>query len=144
MNRKAPRAYAGLKELAPAGEKMFPMPLPKSSRVEAGIIWPPPQRAMRTKRLLIYRWQPEGGASPRLDTFSIDLDQCGPMVLDALIKIKEQVDGTLTFRRSCREGVCGSCAMNIDGANDLACIFPIADIPGDLVIYPLNHMRVIK
>jgi succinate dehydrogenase / fumarate reductase iron-sulfur subunit len=79
-----------------------------------------------------------------LDTFEIDLAECGPMVLDALIKIKNEIDPTLTFRRSCREGICGSCSMNIDGTNTLACIKPIEDVPGDINIYPLPHMKVIK
>ena len=66
------------------------------------------------------------------------------MVLDALIKIKNEIDTTLTFRRSCREGVCGSCAMNIDGVNTLACLKPIEEIKKDIKIYPLPHMRVVK
>ena len=72
------------------------------------------------------------------------MDGCGPMVLDALIKIKNEIDSTLTFRRSCREGICGSCAMNIDGNNALACISACADVKGDVKIYPLPHMPVIK
>ena len=66
------------------------------------------------------------------------------MVLDALIKIKNEIDSTLSFRRSCREGVCGSCAMNIDGVNTLACIKPISEVKGDIKVYPLPHMKVIK
>ena len=66
------------------------------------------------------------------------------MVLDALIKIKNEVDSTLTFRRSCREGICGSCSMNIDGLNTLACLKPIEDVKGDVQIYPLPHMPVVK
>lgn len=118
--------------------------LPKNCRVIAGKIWPSPEGAARTRRFRIYRWDPDRGGNPRLDTFALDLDACGPMVLDALIKIKNEIDSTLTFRRSCREGVCGSCAMNIDGANHLACIRPIADSTDDVEIYPLNHMSVIK
>ena len=76
--------------------------------------------------------------------FEIDLDDCGPMVLDALIKIKNEIDTTLTFRRSCREGICGSCAMNIDGTNTLACLKPIDEVKGDVKIYPLPHMPVVK
>ena len=69
----------------------------------------------------------------------------GPMVLDALIYIKNEIDPTLTFRRSCREGICGSCAMNIDGGNTLACLKPTADDEGARsAIYPLPHMPVIK
>ncbi|MDG2269519.1 MAG: succinate dehydrogenase iron-sulfur subunit, partial [Alphaproteobacteria bacterium] len=92
----------------------------------------------------IYRWSPDDDQNPRLDTYHVDLDDCGPMVLDALIKIKNEVDSTLAFRRSCREGVCGSCAMNIDGGNTLACTKYIADAKGDLKIYPLPHQAVIK
>ena len=80
-----------------------------------------PPGATRVKALEIYRYDPDSGANPRLDTFHVDLDDCGPMVLDALFWIKNKVDPSLTFRRSCREGVCGSCAMNMDGTNWLAC-----------------------
>jgi succinate dehydrogenase / fumarate reductase iron-sulfur subunit len=118
--------------------------LPANSRVQAGRIWPAPIGASRTKRFRIYRWDPDEGGNPRLDVFTLDLDRCGPMALDALIKIKDEIDSTFTFRRSCREGVCGSCAMNIDGANHLACLTPIGSIKGDVRIYPLNHLAVIK
>ena len=79
----------------------------------------------------IYRYDPDSGANPRYDTYTIDLDKCGPMVLDALIKIKNEIDPTLTFRRSCREGICGSCSMNMDGRNGLACTTAIEDLKGD-------------
>jgi len=80
-------------------------------------------RAEKTKKFAIYRWNPDQpGDKPRMEEFSVDLNACGPMVLDALIKIKNEMDPTLTFRRSCREGICGSCAMNIGGINTLACI----------------------
>ena len=92
----------------------------------------------------IYRWNPDNKNNPRLDSYEIDKKKCGPMVLDALIKIKDEIDTTLTFRRSCREGVCGSCAMNINGINTLACLKPINEINKDVKIYPLPHMRVIK
>ena len=82
--------------------------------------------------------------NPRIDTYEIDLDNCGPMVLDAIIKIKNEIDSTLTFRRSCREGICGSCVFNADGTNTLACIKAIADIKGDVKIYLLPHMEVVK
>jgi succinate dehydrogenase / fumarate reductase iron-sulfur subunit len=118
--------------------------LPPKSRVRNGRTWSAPPEAVRIKRFRIYRWDPDSGGNPRLDTFDLDLDRCGPMVLDALIKIKNEIDSTLTFRRSCREGVCGSCAMNIDGANHLACTTPIAGIRGEVRVYPLNHMAVIK
>ena len=92
----------------------------------------------------IYRWSPDDDENPRLDSFEVDLDDCGPMVLDALIKIKSEQDSTLTFRRSCREGICGSCSMNIDGTNTLACLKSIKDVHGDVKIFPLLHMPVVK
>lgn len=96
------------------------------------------------KRFLIYRYDPDNGENPRVDTYEIDLNNCGPMVLDALLKIKNEIDPTLTFRRSCREGICGSCAMNIDGTNTLACTKAIDEIKGDVKVYPLPHMEVVK
>ena len=96
------------------------------------------------RRFKIYRWDPEAGQNPRYDTFEIDLEACGPMVLDALIKIKNEVDPTLTFRRSCREGICGSCSMNMNGRNGLACTTAIEDLSGEVRITPLPHMQVVK
>jgi succinate dehydrogenase / fumarate reductase iron-sulfur subunit len=98
----------------------------------------------RWKEFRVYRWSPDDGKNPRIDSYTIDLDDCGPMVLDALLKIKNEIDPTLTFRRSCREGICGSCAMNIDGTNTLACTKPIDEIKGAVNIYPLPHMPVVK
>lgn len=90
----------------------------------------------------IYRYDPEEKQKPYIATYPVDMNDCGPMVLDALIKIKNEQDSTLTFRRSCREGICGSCAMNIDGGNTLACL---KDVEGDTTkIYPLPHMYVVK
>jgi len=103
-----------------------------------------PKACKRPKNFKIYRWSPDNDANPRLDTYTIDLDSCGPMVLDAIIYIKNNIDSTLTFRRSCREGICGSCAMNIDGTNTLACTKPIEEISGPVKIYPLPHMDVVK
>ena len=123
---------------------MAQLTLPKNSRVGAGKTWPAPDGAGRTRRFKVYRWSPDEGGNPRLDSYDIDMDSCGPMVLDALIKIKNEVDSTLTFRRSCREGICGSCAMNIDGTNTLACTQAIEDIRGDVKIYPLPHLEVVK
>lgn len=100
--------------------------------------------AQRVKTFEIYRWDPDTGGSPRTQKYEIDLAQCGPMVLDALIKIKNEVDPTLTFRRSCREGICGSCAMNIDGTNTLACLCKITPESAKTKIYPLPHMYVVK
>jgi succinate dehydrogenase / fumarate reductase iron-sulfur subunit len=118
--------------------------LPANSKVGIGKTYPAAAGAKRVRNFKIYRWNPEDGQNPRLDTYQIDLDQCGPMVLDALIKIKNEVDTTLTFRRSCREGICGSCAMNIDGTNTLACLKAIDDVKGEVKIYPLPHMEVVK
>ena len=96
------------------------------------------------KVFYIYRYKPESESKPRIERFEINVNKCGPMVLDALINIKDTIDSTLTFRRSCREGICGSCAMNIDGTNTLACLKPIKDIKGKIKIYPLPHMKVVK
>ena len=118
--------------------------LPANSKVKEGRVFKAPLDAKRVRSFKIYRWSPDDGQNPSIDTYEIDLDACGPMVLDALIKIKNETDTTLTFRRSCREGICGSCAMNIDGTNTLACLKPIEDCKGDVKIYPLPHMPVIK
>jgi succinate dehydrogenase / fumarate reductase, iron-sulfur subunit len=118
--------------------------LPRNSKVEVGRSWEAPEGAAKVREVRVYRWNPDDGANPRIDTYRIDEDDCGPMVLDALIKIKDEVDATLTFRRSCREGICGSCSMNIDGSNTLACTKPMAEIDGPLKIYPLPHQPVVK
>ncbi len=118
--------------------------LPKNSRIQKGRHFPAPQGSKNVRAFRVYRWDPDSGENPRIDTYELDLDQCGPMVLDAVIKIKNEIDPTLTFRRSCREGICGSCAFNIDGTNTLACTKAIEDIRGDVKIYPLPHMPVIK
>jgi len=123
---------------------MVEFTLPANSRVRAGKKFPAPAGAKRVKSFKIYRWDPDAGENPRTDIFNVDLDACGPMVLDALIKIKNEVDPSLTFRRSCREGICGSCAMNIDGTNTLACLKPIDEVKGEVRIYPLPHMPVVK
>lgn len=118
--------------------------LNKHSRIKKGKVFEAPAGAKNLRTFKIYRWDPETGENPRMDTFKIDMDRCGPMVLDALNLIKNEIDPTLTFRRSCREGICGSCAMNIDSYNTLACLKPIADIKGDIVISPLPHLDVVK
>ena len=115
-----------------------------SAKIGIGKTVPGPPGATRVRAFKVYRWNPDDGKNPLIDTFEIDLNDCGPMVLDALIKIKNEIDTTLTFRRSCREGVCGSCAMNIDGVNTLACTKAIADIEGAVRIYPLPHLPVVK
>jgi succinate dehydrogenase / fumarate reductase iron-sulfur subunit len=118
--------------------------LPRNSKIGTGTTFAPPPDAQRLRRFHVYRWNADNGNNPTIDTYSLDLADCGPMVLDALIKIKNEIDTTLTFRRSCREGVCGSCAMNIDGVNTLACIKAIDEIKGDVNIYPLPHLPVVK
>ncbi|MDE2465588.1 MAG: succinate dehydrogenase iron-sulfur subunit [Alphaproteobacteria bacterium] len=128
---------------------MVQFTLPRGSEPKPGKVWPGPTTAngkkpKRTKDFRVYRFNPDEGGNPTIDTYRVDLESCGPMVLDALIKIKNEVDPTLTFRRSCREGVCGSCAMNIDGKNTLACTKPISEISGSVKIYPLPHMPVVK
>jgi succinate dehydrogenase / fumarate reductase iron-sulfur subunit len=124
---------------------MVQLALPKNSRVRPdGKSHAAPSGAKTPRTFQVYRYDPDGGDNPRLDSYEIDLADCGPMVLDALIKIKAEVDSGLTFRRSCREGVCGSCAMNIDGENTLACTKAIDDVTGEVRIHPLPHMAVIK
>jgi succinate dehydrogenase / fumarate reductase iron-sulfur subunit len=128
--------------------KRFPIPrragVDPASRITSGKTWTAPVGATRVKRFEIYRYDPDSKNNPRLDVYEVDLDSCGPMVLDVLIKIKNEIDPTLTFRRSCREGVCGSCAMNIDGTNWLACTRFISETSNTASIYPLNNLPVIK
>ncbi|MCY3803557.1 MAG: succinate dehydrogenase iron-sulfur subunit [Gammaproteobacteria bacterium] len=118
--------------------------LPANSVVKPGKTYPAATGSGQTKKVVVYRYDPDSEENPRTDTYEIDLDTCGPMVLDALIKIKNEIDSTLTFRRSCREGICGSCSMNINGSNTLACIKAIEEIKGDIKVYPLPHMQVVK
>jgi succinate dehydrogenase / fumarate reductase iron-sulfur subunit len=118
--------------------------LPKNSKISGkGRAYRAPE-AKRVKKFRIYRWDPDKSENPRYDTYEVDLDHCGPMVLDALIKIKNEIDPTLTFRRSCREGICGSCSMNMNGKNGLACTTAIEEISGEVRITPLPHMEVVK
>ena len=123
---------------------MVQLTLPKNSKVTEGRTWKRPTGARNVTAFRVYRWNPEDGANPRMDTYFVDRDDCAPMVLDALIWIKNKIDPSLTFRRSCREGVCGSCAMNIDGTNTLACTKGMDEIKGPIRIYPLPHMPVVK
>ena len=118
--------------------------LPPESRVQRGKTHPAQGGSTNTKRFLVYRYDPDVGQPPRLDTYDVDIDDCAPMVLDALLKVKDDIDSTLAFRRSCREGICGSCAMNIDGRNTLACTQPWREINGAVKVYPLPHLAVIK
>jgi len=119
-----------------------PTPASKTSTVKEPTADPDAQ----IKTFHIYRWNPdEPSTKPRMQAYTLDLKKTGPMMLDALIRIKNEVDPTLTFRRSCREGICGSCAMNIDGVNTLACLCRIpTDTKQETKIYPLPHTYVVK
>jgi succinate dehydrogenase / fumarate reductase iron-sulfur subunit len=124
---------------------MVQLRLPENSRVKKGRHHPAPDGAGKTKSFRVYRYDPEEPANPRWDTYEVDVEACGPMVLDVLIHIKNTMDPTLAFRRSCREGVCGSCAMNIGGRNTLACTVGWEEIPArQVAISPLPHMPVVK
>ena len=123
---------------------MVELTLPKNSQIKEGKTWPKPEGATNLREYRIYRWNPDDGENPSVDTYFVDMDDCGPMVLDALLYIKNKIDPTLTLRRSCREGICGSCAMNIDGSNTLACTKGCDDIKGAVKVYPLPHMQVVK
>lgn len=124
--------------------------LPKNSRIKKGNTHKAADGIKNVRKFHIYRYDPDNvndkgeAENPRVDSYEVDMDNCGPMVLDALIKIKSETDSTLTFRRSCREGICGSCAMNIDGTNTLACTKATDEVKGDVKIYPLPHMDVVK
>lgn len=123
---------------------MVQLTLPKNSKIQKGKKVTCSDPKANVKTFEVYRYDPDSGENPRMDTFEVDLNSTGPMVLDALLKIKNELDSSLTLRRSCREGICGSCAMNIDGTNTLACIKPIDEVCGDVKVYPLPHMPVVK
>ncbi|HEY8521247.1 MAG TPA: succinate dehydrogenase iron-sulfur subunit [Gammaproteobacteria bacterium] len=119
--------------------------LPPNSKVQEGKKHPAPEGAKNPREFRVYRYDPTSGENPRLDSYTVDMADCGPMVLDALFKIKNEIDPTLSFRRSCREGICGSCSMNIGGTNALACLTPVEDVKGAAVtIYPLPSQPVVK
>lgn len=125
---------------------MVELSLPQNSKVTKGKAWNQPERGGKGewKEFRVYRWSPDDGQNPHIDSYWLNLKDTGPMVLDAVIRIKNEIDSTLTFRRSCREGICGSCAMNIDGTNTLACTKAIGEIGGSVNIYPLPHMPVVR
>ena len=112
--------------------------LPKNSKIVKGKTYGKPNNLS----LQIYRWNREDGSNPRIDTFNLDKKKIGPMLLDAIMYIKNNVDPSIAFRRSCREGICGSCSMNINGTNTLACLTPIDK--KEFKVYPLPHMQVMK
>ncbi len=126
---------------------MVQFSLPKNSKIDRSkgshYKLPDDHKSNNVVSFHIYRWNEESGDNPYIDKYDIDMDECGSMILDVLIKIKNEIDPTLTFRRSCREGVCGSCAMNINGVNTLACTVTVPD--SKIVrIYPLPHAPVVK
>jgi len=123
---------------------MVEFALPKNSVVKKGNYFKASPEATNIRTFKIYRWDPETQENPRLDTFEIDMDKCGPMILDVLMKIKDEIDTTLVFRKSCREGICGSCSFNINGKNTLACTKQVKEYSGDIKIYPLPHRPVMK
>ncbi|MGQ4273686.1 succinate dehydrogenase iron-sulfur subunit [Terrihabitans sp. B22-R8] len=123
---------------------MAELKLPKNSRLVEGKVWPKPEGATRLTEFRVYRWNPDDGLNPHVDTYFVDRDDCGPMILDGLHYIKNKIDPGLTFRRSCREGICGSCSMNINGANTLACTKGMDEVGGVIKVYPLPHMPVVK
>eukprot|EP01025_Chloroclados_australasicus_P011930 TRINITY_DN1536_c0_g1_i1.p1 TRINITY_DN1536_c0_g1~~TRINITY_DN1536_c0_g1_i1.p1 ORF type:complete len:300 (+),score=12.96 TRINITY_DN1536_c0_g1_i1:72-902(+) len=96
------------------------------------------------KEFLVYRWNPDGSNKPEYQSYKVDINNCGPMMLDVLFKIKDEQDTTLSFRRSCREGICGSCAMNINGKNGLACLTKVDKNSEPARVAPLPHMFVVK
>lgn len=115
----AARTYATVTESTETGGKTTVVPPSQTSTTQE----PAKDADAKIKTFHIYRWNPDEPTSkPRMQSYTLDLNKTGPMMLDALIRIKNEVDPTLTFRRSCREGICGSCAMNIDGVNTLACL----------------------
>ena len=123
---------------------MVQLTLPKNSQITKGKTWPKPEGATNVREFRVYRWQEEGEGNPTVDTYFVDTDDCGPMILDGLLYIKNKVDPTLSFRRSCREGICGSCSMNINGLNGLACIKGMDEVEGPVTLYPLPHLPVVR
>ena len=118
--------------------------LPENSKLKKGKYFKDKTGSKNLRKVNIYRWDPSTDENPRIDTYEVDMDNCPSKVLDVLNKIKNEIDPTLAYRRSCAHGVCGSCAMNMGGKNGLACTKPHAEINGDLNIYPLPHLKVKK
>jgi succinate dehydrogenase / fumarate reductase iron-sulfur subunit len=121
---------------------MVQINLPKNSEVTKGKYYQDKTGSKNIRKVNVYRWDPSTEDNPRLDTYEVDMDNCPSKVLDILNKIKNEIDPTLAYRRSCAHGVCGSCAMNMGGKNGLACTTPHAEIDGDIDIYPLPHLKV--
>ena len=123
---------------------MVQISLPQNSKIEKGKYYKDKTGSKNLRKVNIYRWDPSTGENPRIDTYEVDMDNCPSKVLDLLNKIKNEIDSSIAYRRSCAHGVCGSCAMNMDGKNGLACTKPHSEIKGDINIYPLPHLRVQK
>ena len=123
---------------------MVQINLPENSKVQKGQYFKDKTGSKNIRKVNVYRWDPSSGKNPRIDTYEVDMENCPSKVLDVLNKIKNEIDPTLSYRKSCAHGVCGSCAMNMDGKNGLACTTSHADISGDINIYPLPHLRVKK
>ena len=123
---------------------MVQLTLPRGSKPTTGKVHKAPAGAKNVKTYKVYRYDPETDSDPRWDSYEVSTDDHGPMLLDALIHIKNEIDPTLSFRRSCREGICGSCSMNIAGANTLACTKGMDEIEGHVSVYPLPHLPVVK
>ena len=123
---------------------MVQINLPENSKVQKGQYFKDKTGSKNIRKVNVYRWDPSSGKNPRIDTYEVDMENCPSKVLDVLNKIKNEIDPTLSYRKSCAHGVCGSCAMNMDGKNGLACTTSHADINGDINIYPLPHLRVVK
>ena len=98
----------------------------------------------RTVKFEIYRYDPDTGEAPRMEKLEVELEPTDKMLLDALMRIKSDVDDSLSYRRSCREGVCGSDAMNINGKNGLACITNLRDLKEPIVLKPLPGLPVVR
>ena len=123
---------------------MVQINLPQNSKIEKGEYYKDRTGSKNIRKVNIYRWDPSSGENPRIDTYEVDMDNCPSKVLDLLNKIKNEIDPSIAYRRSCAHGVCGSCAMNMDGKNGLACTKPHEEIKGDINIYPLPHLKVQK
>ena len=123
---------------------MVQLNLPANSKVEKGQYYKDKTGSKNIRKVNIYRWDPSTNENPRLDTYEVDMDNCSSKVLDVLNKIKNEIDPSIAYRRSCAHGVCGSCAMNMNGKNGLACTKSHSELNGDIDIYPLPHLKVLK
>ena len=103
-----------------------------------------PVSGARTVRFEIYRYDPDKDQQPRMQSLQVTLQPTDRMLLDALLRIKAEVDDSLSLRRSCREGVCGSDAMNINGKNGLACVTSMRDLKEPIVLRPIPGLPVIR